>query len=47
MPHARGLYRTALRAAGRADDAHDLVQETFLRAYRTVDNFQPGTNEKA
>ena len=47
MPHARGLYRTALRAAGRAEDAHDLVQETFLRAYRTFDNFQPGTNEKA
>jgi len=47
MPHARTLYRAAFRSTGRAEDAHDVVQETFLRAYRTFDNFQPGTNEKA
>lgn len=47
MPHAPALYRTAYRLVGRPEDAKDVVQETFLRAYRTFDNFQPGTNEKA
>jgi RNA polymerase sigma-70 factor, ECF subfamily len=47
MPHARALHRTAQRFTGRVEDASDLVQETFLRAYRTFDNFQTGTNEKA
>jgi RNA polymerase sigma-70 factor (ECF subfamily) len=47
LPFARPLYATALRITGRAEDALDLVQETFLRAYRTFDNFTPGTNPKA
>ncbi len=47
MPHAQSLYRTALRSTGRVEDAHDLVQETFLRAYRTFDRFQTGSNGKA
>lgn len=47
MPHARALHRTAQRFTSRVEDASDLVQETFLRAYRTFDNFQTGTNEKA
>ncbi len=47
MPFAPMLYRTARRIAGRPDDASDLVQETFLRAYRTFANFQDGTNAKA
>jgi RNA polymerase sigma-70 factor (ECF subfamily) len=47
MPFAPMLYRTARRIAGRPDDANDLVQETFLRAYRTFANFQDGTNAKA
>jgi RNA polymerase sigma-70 factor, ECF subfamily len=46
MPHARALDRTAHRLAGSVDDA-SVAQETFLRAYRTFDNFQAGTNEKA
>jgi RNA polymerase sigma-70 factor (ECF subfamily) len=47
LPFARPLYATALRMTGRAEDALELVQETFLRAYRTFDNFTPGTNPKA
>jgi RNA polymerase sigma-70 factor (ECF subfamily) len=41
------LYRTARRLTERQEDAADLTQETFLRAYRTFDNFQPGTNARA
>lgn len=47
MPHVDALYHTALRLLRRPADAEDVVQETFLRAYRTFDNFEPGTNEKA
>lgn len=47
MPHARALHRTAQRLTRSVDDASDVVQETFLRAYRTFANFQAGTNEKA
>jgi RNA polymerase sigma-70 factor (ECF subfamily) len=47
MPLARPLYGFALRLTGRSDDAADLVQETFLRAYRTFGGFRPGTNAKA
>jgi RNA polymerase sigma-70 factor (ECF subfamily) len=46
LPVAPALYRTAHRLS-RPEDASDLVQETFLRAYRTFDNFQEGTNAKA
>jgi RNA polymerase sigma-70 factor (ECF subfamily) len=41
------LYRGALRMTGKAPEAEDLVQETFLRAYRFRHQFQPGTNFKA
>jgi RNA polymerase sigma-70 factor (ECF subfamily) len=44
LPFLDGLYRTALRLTRSADDAGDLVQETCLRAYRTFENFTPGTN---
>ena len=47
LPVAPALYRTAVRLGRSSDDARDVVQETFLRAYRTFDNFQPGTNGKA
>ncbi|HUF47305.1 MAG TPA: sigma-70 family RNA polymerase sigma factor [Vicinamibacterales bacterium] len=46
MPVAPALLRTARRLVP-GDDADDLVQETFLRAYRTFDSFRPGTNGKA
>lgn len=47
LPLLKGLYNAALRLTGELEDAGDLVQETYLRAYRTFDNFVPGTNCKA
>ncbi len=47
LPFLRSLYGAALRLARDADEAGDLVQETWLRAYRTFDNFRPGTNARA
>jgi RNA polymerase sigma-70 factor (ECF subfamily) len=41
------LYRTALRLTGRPADAEDLVQETYLKAFRAADRFEPGTNLRA
>jgi RNA polymerase sigma-70 factor, ECF subfamily len=41
------LYRTALRLTGRPQDAEDLVQETYLRAWRSLHTYRPGTNPKA
>jgi RNA polymerase sigma-70 factor (ECF subfamily) len=41
------LYRGALRMTGSREEAEDLVQEAFLRAYRFRHQFQPGTNFKA
>ncbi|MGH7629030.1 MAG: sigma-70 family RNA polymerase sigma factor [Gemmatimonadales bacterium] len=47
LPFMPALYNTALRLTADAQDAADLLQETYLRAYRTFDNFRPGTNCKA
>jgi RNA polymerase sigma-70 factor (ECF subfamily) len=47
LPLAPALYRRARRLTSRSEDAGDIVQETFLRAYRTFDSFQEGTNAKA
>jgi RNA polymerase sigma-70 factor (ECF subfamily) len=47
IPFMRALHNTALRLTHDAHDAADLVQETFLRAYRTFANFAPGSNCKA
>ena len=41
------LYRTALRMTRSEADAEDLVQETYIRAFRFKDQFTPGTNLKA
>jgi len=47
LPHEAALYNYALKIAGNSDDAQDLVQETYYKAYRYFDKFQSGTNSKA
>jgi RNA polymerase sigma-70 factor (ECF subfamily) len=47
MPFLESLYNTALRLTRNPQDAEDLVQETFLRAYRAFHQYTPGTNLKA
>lgn len=47
MPHRDYLYRVALRLTWNSDEAEDLVQDTFLKAWRFFDKFQPGTNCRA
>jgi len=41
------MYSAAYRLTRNPSDAEDLVQETFLRAYRAFHQFEPGTNLKA
>ena len=47
MPYLDGMYAAAYRLTRNAQDAEDLIQETFLRAYRGFHQFEPGTNLKA
>jgi len=47
VPHMDILYNYALRMTGSRDDAHDLVQETYLKAYRFWDKYEKGTNIRA
>ncbi len=47
MPFVDGLYNTALRMTRNAEDAEDLVQETYFKAYKYYDKFQEGTNFRA
>jgi hypothetical protein len=42
MPFLDSLYNTAYRLARNAEDAEDLVQETFLKGYRSYAQFTPG-----
>jgi RNA polymerase sigma-70 factor (ECF subfamily) len=41
------LYRVALRLSRSPADAEDLVQDTYLKAFRAADRFEPGTNLRA
>jgi RNA polymerase sigma-70 factor, ECF subfamily len=47
LPHSRSLLRVARRLSGDATVAEDLVQETFLLAWRAFDQFARGTNARA
>ena len=44
LVHAEQLYRIALRLTGSPQTAEDLVQETYLRAFRSWQSYRPGTN---
>src|SRR5512138_2026123 len=44
LTHAEHLYRIALRLTGSPQAAEDLVQETYLRAFRSWRSYSPGTN---
>ncbi|MFN0107505.1 MAG: RNA polymerase sigma factor [Blastocatellia bacterium] len=47
MPHMNDLYRTARRTLGNQTEAEDVVQETFLQAWKSFHRFEPGTNIRA
>jgi len=47
LPHMDAVFRFALRLSGAQDQAEDLVQETFLRAFRAWDQYTPGTQCKS
>ena len=47
LEHFDVLYSTAMRLTRNPPEAQDLVQETYLKAYRFFDRFEPGTNIKA
>lgn len=47
LPHIDALKTFAYHLTFDDDDAEDLVQETYLKAYRFIDKYQQGTNAKA
>ena len=47
LSYVDSLYGTALRLTRRPQDAEDLVQETYLKAFRAAHQFERGTNLKA
>lgn len=47
VPHFNELYRMASRVLGNRSDAGDIVQETFLQAWKCFDRFETGTNCRA
>ncbi len=42
--HGRSIYRLAYRMTGKPEDAEDVVQETFVRAYRQLGRFESRSN---
>jgi RNA polymerase sigma-70 factor (ECF subfamily) len=47
LPYRNQLYKTALRMTRSVEETEDLLQETYLKAYRYYDRFEEGTNLKA
>jgi RNA polymerase sigma-70 factor (ECF subfamily) len=47
MPHINAMHNFAYRLTFNDDDANDLVQDTYLKAFRFMDSFEKGTNAKA
>lgn len=47
VPHLDALYSFAYHLTFNEHDANDLVQDTYMRAYRAIGTFQSGTNAKA
>jgi RNA polymerase sigma-70 factor (ECF subfamily) len=47
IPHMDALYNFAFKMTVDSDDANDLVQETYMRAFRFFDKFEKGINCKA
>jgi RNA polymerase sigma-70 factor (ECF subfamily) len=47
MPHIDSMYNFAFKLTLSEYDAKDLVQETYLKAFRFIDSFEQGTNAKA
>ncbi len=47
LPHITSMYNFGYRLTLDEDDAKDLVQDTYLKAYRFIESFQKGTNAKA
>lgn len=43
--HSDRVYRLALRLTGNRHDAEDLTQEVFIRVFKSIHNFTPGTLE--
>lgn len=47
VPHIDSMYNFAFRLTNDEDDANDLVQDTYMKAFRFINSFQQGTNAKA
>ena len=47
LPHLNDLFRTATRLLGSQTEAEDIVQETYLSAWKSFSRFEPGTDCRA
>lgn len=47
LPHLNDLYRTAVHLVRDRSEAHDLVQEAYLQAWKAFHRFEPGSNCRA
>ncbi len=47
LPHLNGLFRAAARLVGNRTEAEDLIQETYLQAWKSFHRFELGTNCRA